>query len=211
MSRCCGRAWWPAPARGPARYFGSEEAAAEQIVDAVEALDVECRIGIADVLEVAVLAAQRVDAGPAGGSAAFCAALPITELARDPVIGPPDRVALIDLLIRLGITTARRVRRAPAGQVATRFGADGVRAHRLALGRPNAACPAGASREDLTVEQVLRPAAGPGGHRRVPARALAERFHARLADAGLACTRLVITAAPSAAPRCPGSGGAPGR
>ena len=45
-------------ARGPARYFGSEIAAAEKIVDTVEALDVECRVGVADVLEVAVLAAR---------------------------------------------------------------------------------------------------------------------------------------------------------
>ncbi|WP_420124168.1 DNA polymerase Y family protein, partial [Nakamurella sp.] len=124
------------PARGPARYFGSEAGAAERIVDAVEALDVECGVGIADDLEVAVLAAHRTAIVPPGGSAAFCAGLPITDLSRDPAIGPPDRVALTDLLIRLGITTAGAFAALPPDKVATRFGADGVRAHRLALGRP---------------------------------------------------------------------------
>ena len=47
------------PARGPRRYFGSDIAAAERIVDVVEALDVECSVGVADVLAVAVLAAHR--------------------------------------------------------------------------------------------------------------------------------------------------------
>ena len=43
------------PARGPGRYFGSDAAAAERIVDVVESLDIECSVGVADVLAVAVL------------------------------------------------------------------------------------------------------------------------------------------------------------
>ena len=86
------------PARGPGRYFGSDAAAAERIVDVVESLDVECSVGVADVLAVAVLAAHRGVIVPPGESAEFCAPLPITELARDPAIAPPERAALIDLL-----------------------------------------------------------------------------------------------------------------
>lgn len=183
------------PARGPARYFGSEAAAAERIVDAVEALDVECCIGIADDLEIAVLAAHRSVLVPPGESAAFCAGLPITDLSRDPAIGPPDRVALTDLLIRLGITTAGAFAALPPEKVATRFGADGVRAHRLALGRPERGLSRRQIPEDLVVEQECDPPLDRVDTAAFAARALAERFHARLADAGLACTRLVITAA----------------
>src|SRR6476469_6034821 len=122
------------PARGPRRYFGSDSAAEERIVDVVEALDVECSVGIPDVLAVAVLAAHRGVIVPPGESAEFCAPLLITELARDPAISPPERAALADLLIRLGLTTAGAFAALPEGKVATRFGADGVQAHRLASG-----------------------------------------------------------------------------
>ncbi len=182
------------PARGPARYFGSEVAAAERIVDAVEALDVECCIGVADDLEVAVLAAHRTAIVPPGESASFCAPLPITDLSRDPAICPPERAALTDLLIRLGIGTAGAFAALPPDKVATRFGADGVRAHRLALGRPERGLSRRQIPQELSVEQECDPPLDRVDTAAFAARALAQRFHARLADAGLACTRLIITA-----------------
>lgn len=182
------------PARGPSRYFGSDIAAAEKIVDIVEALDVECSVGIADVLAVAVLAAHRAVIVPPGDAAAFCAALPITELARDPAICPPERAALVDLLIRLGITTVGAFAALPEHKVATRFGADGLRAHLLAKGLGERGLSRRQIPEELMVVQVCDPPLERVDTAAFAARVLAERFHARLADAGLACTRLVITA-----------------
>ena len=182
------------PARGPRRYFGSDIAAAERIVDAVESLDIECSVGVADVLAVAVLAAHRGVIVAPGGSAAFCAPLPITELARDPAISPPERAALTDLLIRLGITTAGAFAALPEGKVATRFGADGIQAHRLARGLAERGVSRRQIPAELAVEQVCDPPLDRVDTAAFAARALAERFHSRLADAGLACTRLAITA-----------------
>lgn len=182
------------PIRGPARYFGSEEAAAERIVDVVEALDVECRIGIADVLPVAVLAARNSTIIPPGRSAAFCAELPIVELARDPAIAPPERAQLVDLLIRLGITTAGAFAALPEEKVSTRFGADGLRTHRLSRGLAERGLSRRRIGADLAVEQACDPPLDRVDTAAFAARALAERFHARLAGAGLACTRLSITA-----------------
>ena len=145
------------PARGPGRYFGSDAAAAERIVDVVESLDIECSVGVADVLAVAVLAAHRGVIVPPGESAEFCAPLPITELARDPAISPPERAALTDLLIRLGITTAGAFAALPEGKVATRFGADGLQAHRLARGMAERGVSRRQIPEELTVEQVCDP------------------------------------------------------
>jgi protein ImuB len=180
--------------RGPARYFGSETAASERLVDVVESLDVECRIGIADVLPVAVLAARQSTIVPPGGDATFCADLPLTELARDPAIAPPERRQLVDLLHRLGITTAGAFAALPADKVAARFGADGTVMHRLAAG----CAERGVSRRridaDLSVEQSCDPPLDRVDTAAFAARALAERFHARLAGAGLACTRLAIAA-----------------
>ena len=182
------------PALGPRRYFGSEIAAAEKIVDVVESLDIECSVGVADVLAVAVLAAHRGAIVPAGGSAEFCAPLPITELARDPAISPPERVALTDLLIRLGLTTAGAFAELPEDKVATRFGADGLQAHRLARGLAERGVSRRQIPQELTVEQVCDPPLDRVDTAAFAARALAERFHRGLADAGLACTRVAITA-----------------
>nr|WP_240188740.1 DNA polymerase Y family protein [Nakamurella flavida] len=180
--------------RGPARYFGSETAAAERIVDIVEALDIECRVGVADVLSVAVLAARASAIVPIGGSAEFCAPLPVGELARDPAIAPPERAQLVDLLIRLGLTTVGSFAALPEAKVATRFGVDAVAAHRLARGVAERGLSRRSIPEDLTVEQECDPPLDRVDTAAFAARALAERFHARLADAGLACTRLAITA-----------------
>lgn len=180
--------------RGPARYFGSEEKAAERITDIVEALDVECSVGFADSLSVAVLAARQVVIVPPGGSAQFCARLPIAELARDPAISPPQRWELVDLLVRLGITTAGAFAALPEMKVATRFGADAVVAHRLSKGLDERGMSRRIIPEELAVEQHCDPPLDRVDAAAFAARALAEQFHARLADAGLACTRLAISA-----------------
>lgn len=180
--------------RGPRRYFGSEEAAAEKIVDVVEALDVECRVGVADSLAVAVLAARRSRIVPDGQAAAFCAPLPITELSAEPAISGPERAALTDLLIRLGLTSCGSFAALPEGKVATRFGADAVIAHHLARGRSHRGVSRRAIPADLTVEQSCDPPLERVDTAAFAARALAERFHEGLAGAGLACTRLTIRA-----------------
>ncbi len=180
--------------RGPRRYFGSENAAAEKILDVVEALDVEARIGIADVLGVAVLAARAQRIVPESGDQEFCAALPIVELARDSAIAPPERADLIDLLIRLGITTVGAFAALPEERVATRFGPDALVAHRLAHGRAERGVSRRCIPQELAIEQLCDPPLDRVDTAAFLGRALAERFHAKLADAGLACMRLAITA-----------------
>ena len=155
------------PARGPARYFGSEDAAAERIVDAVEALDVECRIGIADDLEVAVLAAHRSAIVASGGSADVLRG----TADHRPVPGSGDlpvRPGRADRPVDpAGHQHRRGVRRAPAGQ-----GGHPVRRRRgagaPARPRPSGTRPVPTADPGGTVRRAgVRPAAGSGGHRRV--------------------------------------------
>jgi len=182
-------------ARGPARYFGSENAAAERIIDAVEALDVECCVGVAAGLSTAVLAARRSVVVPAEVSdAEFCASLPISELARDPAIAPPRWGDLVGLLQRLGIVTAGAFAALPIEKVATRFGADGVALHRLASGRAERDLSRRHIDVDIAVQDDYDPPLERVDTAAFAARALAVRFHTRLAAAGLACTRLDIAA-----------------
>ena len=78
--------------------------------------------------------------------------------------------------------------------MATRFGADAVQAHRLAKGLSERGLSRRRIPEDLVVDQACDPPLDRVDTAAFAARALAERFHARLADAGLACTRLAISA-----------------
>ncbi len=112
------------PARGPARYFGGEQALVDLVADAAAAItDVE--VGIADGLFAAVLAARAALVVPAGTTPAFLAPLPVATL------GDPD---LAELLARLGIRTLGNFAALPERHVLGRFGADGVAGHRLARG-----------------------------------------------------------------------------
>jgi protein ImuB len=182
------------PARGPTRYFRGESKAAEAIVDAVEAMDVECRVGIADTLEVAVLASRLGTVVPLTSSPQFCAPLPIGMLAVEPAIAGEERPQLVDLLVRLGIGTLGDFAALPDTKVGTRFGTDGVLAHRLAKGLGERTVSRRHIPPDLTITQNCDPPLDRVDTAAFAARALAERFHARLADAGLACTRLTISA-----------------
>lgn len=182
------------PVRGPARYFGSENNAAERLVDVVEALDMECRIGIAEGLSTAVLAARQSTIVEPGGDAAFCARLPIAELAREPVLAPSQWKELIGLLQRLGITTAGALAELPLEKIAARFGESGVALHRLATGRADRGLSRRGIAGELFEEQNCDPPLERIDTAAFVAKALAERFHAKLAVAGFACTRLAITA-----------------
>src|SRR5262249_27082038 len=122
------------PARGPTRYFGSEPAVADRITDVIATrAGVECQLGIADGLFAATLAAHRGLLVPPEGSPGFLAPLSIAEL-RKPATTGVDRTALVDLLHRLGLRTLGAFAALPVDDVASRFGLDGVRAHRLARG-----------------------------------------------------------------------------
>ncbi|MEU8050981.1 DNA polymerase Y family protein [Micromonospora haikouensis] len=173
-------------ARGPARYLGGEEAAAERIIEHVaQTCAVESQVGIADGVFAAGLAARDGRVVPPGGTPGFLAGLPVEALGRP---------ALADLLRRLGVRTLGGFAALPAGDVLARFGFDGALAHRLAAGRDHRPLAVRRPPADLAVtadhdEPIDRVDAAA-----FAARALAERLHDRLAAHGLACTRLGIEA-----------------
>src|SRR5689334_11988017 len=75
--------------RGPARYFGSESAAAERLVDAVAAAGAECQAGVADQLPTAVFAARVGRIIEPGRDALFRSLLWFRQLAPAPGLGTP--------------------------------------------------------------------------------------------------------------------------
>jgi protein ImuB len=181
------------PARGPTRYFGSEPAVAERIVDVVAAqAGVECQIGIADGLFAATLAAHRSLLVPPEESAGFLAPLSIAELGQG-AIGM-DRAALVDLLRRLGLRTLGAFAALPVDDVASRFGLDGVRAHRLAQGLDERPLARRHPPVDLTVTRRFDPPLDRVDAAAFASREPAEQLHAALAARGLACIRLGVGA-----------------
>ncbi len=181
-------------ARGAARYFGSEEAAAERLVDAVAAVGVEAQIGIADELSTAVIAAKRAALVPPGEGARFLAPLPIAELAAEPSPAASERADLVDLLHRLGLRRIGDFAALSPADVASRFGGDAVLAHRCARAVPERPPSARRPPPDLTVEYRCDPPVDRVDAAAFAGRLLATRLHAALAAASVSCTRLAVLA-----------------
>jgi protein ImuB len=185
------------PVRGPVRYFGSEDAVAERLLDQVaQRTGMECQVGIADGLFAALLAAHRGVIVPPGRSPEFLAPLSIAELgrpgerlARD---GRGDRGDLIELLHRLGLRTLGAFAALTEQDVATRFGGAAVFAHRLASGRVLGPLDRRRPAPELAVTKVLDPPAERLDAVAFAAKAVGELLHAKLSAHGLACTRLAI-------------------
>jgi hypothetical protein len=219
-------------ARGPARYFGGETRLAGQIVTAVADLGAEPRVGAADGLFAALLAARAApaatpagvgppaSAGPSSVGPASAGPSSVGPASAGPssagpasigsmLLVPPGRTAeflarqpvsvledhdLAGLLSRLGLRTLGDLAALPASDVASRFGAVGETAHRLARGlgsRPLAVRPPA---EDLSVVQEFDPPHTLAEPVVFAAKALAERMHDGLAARGLACVRVQVQA-----------------
>lgn len=187
--------WINLAARGPARYFGGEPALADQLVEAVTTT-VGCtvRVGIADGRFAAAVAAHSATRAPrivpAGTSAEFLAPLPIGWLTH---VGDAQ-ADFVDLCTRLGLHRLGDLAALPGPTVADRFGPAGAHAHRLAAGldpRPTRGAEPAPPR---TVEHVFDAPVEHVEPLLFVAKQLADRVTAELADEGLVCTRLVVTA-----------------
>ena len=180
--------------RGAARYFGSEQAAAERLVDAVAAAGAECQVGIADHLPTAVFAARAGRIVEPGGDAAFLSALSIRQLATEPSLAAPGREDLADLLWRMGIRTVGKFAELRRSDVASRFGADAIVAHRFARGEPTRGPSGREPSPELDAVMSCDPPVDRVDAAAFAGRSLAGELHRSLESAGVGCTRLAIRA-----------------
>ena len=183
------------PAKGPAGYFGSEEVAAERIVDQVGALaGAECQAGVADGLFAAVLAARRGVLVGTERTGEFLEPLRIEEIDQPAEQRGADRSGLVDLLRRLGIRTLGEFAALDPSDVVTRFGEDALVAHRAARGVEHR--PPGRRRPppELEVVEHLDPPVDQVDAAAFAAKNLAEDLHDKLRAFGLSCTRLGVSA-----------------
>ncbi|WP_245241030.1 DNA polymerase Y family protein [Streptomyces spiramenti] len=170
-----------APVRGPARYWGGEPQLAERVTTVLRELGHPARAGAGDTVFTAALAARRGELVPPGESAAFLAPYPVG------VLGRPR---LTELLHRLGITTLGTFAALPADRVASRFGAEGVAAHRTARGMEARPVSSRTGTADHSATHVFEPATPLLEPVVFAAKAAAELLHQRLTSAGVVCARL---------------------
>ncbi len=182
------------PMTGAARYFGSEQAAAERLADAVSVAGAECQVGIADQMSTAVYAARHAALVPPGDGAKFLASLSIREMAAEPSLCHPQREDLVDLLWRMGIRTIGAFAELARSDVASRFDDDAVLAHRHARAEPQRPPAGHAVPADLGVELPCDPPIDRVDAAAFAGRTLAVRLHEALSSAGVACSRLAIHA-----------------
>ena len=182
------------PVRGAARYFGSEQSAAQRLIDAVAATGAECQVGIADELATAVFAARAGQVVEPGTDAAFLSGLSIRQLATEPSLSGPGRVDLADLLWRLGIRTFAQFADLPRGDVVSRFGPDALAAHRMACGEPGRAPSGRELPPELDAVLHCDPPVDRVDAAAFAGRTLAAALHRSLEGAGVGCTRLAIHA-----------------
>ncbi len=189
--------------RGPSRYVGGDAALATRaatLADAVLGDRARCRVGVADGLFAAVLAAHRGLVVEPGGSAAFLAPLPVTALDHADLLVAPGSgagegpAALVGLLRRLGLRSLGAVAAVPPATLVGRFGPAGAQISRLCRGlderppRPRVPVP------ELDVSAELDPPVAQVEAAAFVARSLATELGARLAADGLACARVRIEA-----------------
>ncbi len=177
------------PTRGPSRYFGGDDALASQIRAGVATAlgpdGADVRIGIADGVFVARLAARRSVVVPAGGSAEYVAPWPVSVL---------DDDELASLLVRLGLPTLGDVAALAPDAVLARFGRVGRRIHALSQGVDPGPSVFVAPPPDLVERTELDPPAERVDIAAFAAKELADRLLARCAERGLACTRVRVVA-----------------
>ncbi|MFF2369328.1 DNA polymerase Y family protein [Agromyces sp. NPDC058110] len=179
-------------ARGPARYYGSERAAASALLATLDGLGLAgARVGIADGPFTAEQAARAgIDGdgdgvhvvGP-GASAAFIAPLPVA------LVADPRTTTLLN---RLGVRTLGEFAALPEADVRRRFGAAGAFAHDRASGREQARVLARTPPPEFEVEQHFEPPLDRIDQLAFAFRVNAETFIQRMRDVRLVCTGLRV-------------------
>lgn len=183
-------------AKGPARYYGGEAAAATVVSGAIASLSVaDARIGVADGVFAAeqaarcgTRAAEPMRIVPAGRAAEFLAPLSVAAL-------EGDVAGVADLFARLGVQTLGHVADLGVDRLTERFGARGARLHSLATGRDLSPVTARTPPPELHREISFEPPVALADQVAFGVRVPAEQFTAGLGAQNLVCTglRVIVT------------------
>ncbi|MDQ1131110.1 DNA polymerase Y family protein [Microbacterium sp. SORGH_AS_0888] len=177
-------------ARGPARFYGGEEAAAAVLRETLAGQGLpEVRVGIADGPFTAEQAARATTPArpilivPPGTGPEFLAPLPVTVL---------DEPSLAHLLARLGVRTLGGFAELAEDRVRERLGEHGVRLRSLAAGRDPSGVEARVPPPELDRETWFDPPVELAEQIAFGMRIAADEFIAGLDVERLVCTELRV-------------------
>lgn len=179
-----------------ARYYGGEDRAMDLALTAASEQGVDVRIGVADELATAIIAARSSEFGavvPEGESRAFLRAVSLKTIGAEPSL--EVGIELVEQLAQMGVHSCGELTALPRPAVATRFSQKGIRLYEI--------CAADSSRMlspsecDAAEEAVVYTPDEPVvrvDQAAFIARGLAARLHERLAQSGRVCVQLTIQA-----------------
>lgn len=173
-------------ARGPARFYGSELAAARALWTTLDLRGYPSTVAVADGLfaaEQAAASAQPISIVSAGGSPDFLAGLDVG------VLGEPG---LVRTLRQLGLAWLGQFAALDARQVASRFGERGRIAHLRARGIDTSPLEPRRTARQHGVGVSFDEPLSIAEHVIESVRAVVERLIADLASSGLVCTEVRI-------------------
>ncbi|MCT9821113.1 DNA polymerase Y family protein [Microbacterium sp. W1N] len=179
-------------ARGPARYYGGEAAAATALAGALADDGLDVRAGVADgpfaaeqAARIGTRAGDPLRIVSPGETPAFLAPLSVA------VLDDPS----VDLFARLGLHTLGQVAALPPERMSERFGPRGLRLHALASGGDAAPVTPRTPPAELHREMSFEPPLELAEQVAFGMRVAAEEFIAGLGAADLVCTalRVVVT------------------
>ena len=174
------------------RFHGSEDKALEMLIDAASRRGIDTQAGAADEIATALIAARASRVVASGGSAEFLAAQPLGVLvAEESLAADAD---IVRALGQLGVSTLGELAKLPPNAVTTRFGAKGMRIHRIASAAPDRRVAPELPVEDLAVAITPEDPIERVDAAAFVARALAASLHERLKETGRNCLRLKVVA-----------------
>jgi len=184
------------PAGGAARYYGSEAALAALLVEACASAGFESQVGIADSMFAAVVAAREQVILAPGAAPGFLHERLTAELlgaVTDPAKAREVQ-GVIELWQRLGVHTLGDLVALPSQALTNRFGELGIWARQLASGADVRPAALRRPETELFATTDFDPPADRVEAAAFAAQSLAAELSAKLAERGLACGHLRVTA-----------------
>lgn len=178
-----------APVTGAVPYYGSEAALVERVAKEIEVIGGSgWRIGVAAgpfaAQRAAELATEEEPMFVVEDDRAFLASLDIANLGKE---------ELAETFRWLGITTLGELAQLPREAIVSRFGSEGLSAHRLSVGEDRTPQPR-VIPEDIAVEERFSPPLENLEQAAFVARAMAHRLISALASSGAAPHRVEVVA-----------------
>ncbi|WKD59777.1 DNA polymerase Y family protein [Corynebacterium caspium] len=175
----------------PAHFHGSEDKAAEMLLDAAARQGLDCLGGIASDLTTAIIAAKHSAVVLPGEAAQFLAPLPLNVL-QEPALGVDSNT--LNTLKHLGIHTLGEIAALSLTEVSTRLGKNGIYIRKLARGESSRGVSTAQIPPDLSVSFSPEYPITRVDVAAFAARSLAAQLHEKLKLHELVCQRLKILA-----------------